>query len=442
MNCAYQPNFRSALQIVSQTTLEKTVLQCKNQAVAYIPWGDKMDNIQNCTTWFCKLQVAVQKDLTISIVAAVIIGLILLALGAILRKFIWPVISKWASRKKNLIIENERLDRKLKRGFGAVAQADHGTHKSEGSGLWLTKPVTQTKNYRTDLIDSIPIWVIANLKGGGGKTTNATNLAAYYAMKAETDCAKPVLLIDLDYQGSASSMCVEDNQQIPGDSFNSMATDLVNGQLTAAELVQNAKPVRKNDMIDGLPLDIVPAYYDLALAENRLMIEWLFSENEKDIRYQLANILHDPLVQSKYSRIIIDAPPRLTTACIQALCASTHLLIPTILDKLSSEAVSTFIKQVKDLQKAEVCPYIKFAGVIGYRPGDTDEGRLTNAERQAIARAENTITDALRSYQESEDLYLKDAKLVYNKFLSIMCGEFYRDSKNFWKRRAHEQCIW
>ena len=381
-----------------------------------------MDNIQYCTTWFCKLQVAVQKDLTISIVAAVIIGLILLALGAILKRFIWPVISKWASRKKNIIIENERLDKQLKRGFGAVAQVDHGAHKSEGSGLWLTAPVTRPQNYRTDLIDSIPIWVIANLKGGVGKTTNATNLAAYYAMKAETDSAKPVLLIDLDYQGSASSMSVEDNQQIPDDSFNSMATDLVNGQLTAAELVRNAKPATKPKMVANLQLHIVPAYYDLALAENRLMIEWLFSQNEKDIRYQLANILHDPLVQNKYSRIIIDAPPRLTTACIQALCASTHLLIPTILDKLSSEAVSTFIKQVKDLQKAEVCPYIKFAGVIGYRPGNPDEGKLSDAEKRAIIRAENTIKDALRSYGESEDLYLQDAKLVYNKFLSICAG--------------------
>ena len=44
--------------------------------------------------------------------------------------------------------------------------------------------------------------------------------------------------------------------------------------------------------------------------------------------------------------MIINSPPRLTTSHIQAMCASTHLLIPTILDGLSGDAVARYLDQV------------------------------------------------------------------------------------------------
>ena len=67
--------------------------------------------------------------------------------------------------------------------------------------VWSRGPVVKPKNYNK-LQRSIPVMVIANLKGGVGKTTLATNLAAY----CERKHGERVLAIDLDYQGSMSSI--------------------------------------------------------------------------------------------------------------------------------------------------------------------------------------------------------------------------------------------
>jgi chromosome partitioning protein len=167
-------------------------------------------------------------------------------------------------------------------------------------------------------------------------------------------------------------------------------------------------------MVDDLRLRVVPGYYDLAQAENRLLIEWLFNEDYIDIRYQLARILHDPIVQTNFSRVIIDAPPRLTTACVQGLCAATHVIIPTVLDRLSGEAVGTYLGQIETLKSAKVCPYIKYGGVVGYRSG------------QAIAHvqdAEDSIRDALRLHGLDENLYLAKAVVKHSPLLAESAGQ-------------------
>ncbi len=130
------------------------------------------------------------------------------------------------------------------------------------------------------------------------------------------------------------------------------------------------------------------AYYDLAQAENRLLIEWLLNVREPDhrawrhwisdllvgkvyqpaeMRYNLAKLLHSQAVQDAFDLIIIDCPPRLTAGTIQALCASSHVLIPTILDKPSGESVSSFCEQLQLMQDADLCPHLKHVGIVATR---------------------------------------------------------------------------
>ena len=209
---------------------------------------------------------------------------------------------------------------------------------------------------------------IANLKGGVGKTTIATGLASYFVnpFGAPGRKRERVLLIDLDFQGSLSSMALTTKQRIPTNSQLSRATRLISGNCEPEVLLDMNQRVKGLDVIqDGgeVEFNAVQAYYDLAQAENRLMVEWLLSDGRRDIRYNLAEVLLSPVIQNHYHRIIIDAPPRLTTAHVQALAASTHVIIPTVLDQLSGEAVGGFVEQT--IVHAEIWPHLKVLGVVG-----------------------------------------------------------------------------
>jgi Mrp family chromosome partitioning ATPase len=69
--------------------------------------------------------------------------------------------------------------------------------------FWSREPDTAKRmpDYIGRLSRSIPVLLFANQKGGVGKTTLATNVAACFAERGER-----VLVIDLDYQGSATSL--------------------------------------------------------------------------------------------------------------------------------------------------------------------------------------------------------------------------------------------
>ena len=202
----------------------------------------------------------------------------------------------------------------------------------DGPGLWLAIPPVPPPGYPHRLKSSIPIYTLANLKGGVGKTTIAIGLAAHFAnpFGAPGRKSERVLLIDLDFQGSLSSMALTISDRIPEEGGTSRATKLISGSATPTDLMHMRQRVKGLDNLthgSDTKLYAIPAYYDLAQAENRLMVEWLIGDSSADIRYHLADILLSDEVQRRYDRIIIDAPPRLSSAHVQALSTSTHVLI-------------------------------------------------------------------------------------------------------------------
>jgi cellulose biosynthesis protein BcsQ len=249
----------------------------------------------------------------------------------------------------------------------AVAQQT-GTNglQQEGPGFWLKMPISKPERYDERMRGSIPIMMIGTLKGGVGKTTLSANLAAQFAIRWRNANGNPlrVLLIDLDFQGSLSTMTVLDAQRFAQPC---KANLLVSGRLSEGRLVAVSEPISRAGMRENLSIRNIPAYYDLAQAENRAMIEWLLPAQESrlldrllkmlkqsqdarqsnvDVRYRLAEALLDEQVQGNFDLVVIDAPPRLTTSHIQAICASTHVLIPTILDRLANDAVARYIDQI------------------------------------------------------------------------------------------------
>jgi len=320
--------------------------------------------------------------------AKLIVAICLSALGGLalwVWKKVWPHIrSVWAAKR--------RLDRALT----AVAP--------DSSGLWLSHSmrVGRPSEYDRWLRTSKPIIVVANLKGGVGKTTLTANLIAHYAIKK----GERVLGIDLDFQGSltASALTEEDRAHL-------LVVESDRGLSKAAHLIDDRDAAwlrHAPDQVAGVPnAKLISAYYSLAAMENRVMVEWLLGKRNADIRYHLAEVLHNELIQNSFDRILIDAPPRLTTASIQAFCAATHVLIPTVLDELSTEAVAAFAEQLKIHQ--ELWPRLKLVGVVGTMTavspvtptGELRERPLTDVEVDALASGRITLKEALSTANTS-----------------------------------------
>ena len=179
-------------------------------------------------------------------------------------------------------------------------------------------------------------------------------------------------------------MALPQGEWIPLAGQDSLATQLISGDIRPQLIPSVAMPISIGSANGSL--SIIPCFYDLAQADNRLMVEWLLSSRPRwsrglggllrdlfgftriklqDISYALAEGLQAEVVAKAFDVVIIDCPPRLTTSAIQAFCASSHLLVPTIFDRASSEAVLSFHQQIETLKSNNICPNLRYLGVVG-----------------------------------------------------------------------------
>ena len=315
-----------------------------------------MDAESSVWQFFPRLFDALLSGDLIAISGVVITGLISTGLGWLLKK-----VYDHHRILNELNKKHEQKLRELKEHYEAQIRAlrskihelksriEEANEAVEGGGLWVSKPVVGPTGHLRN--QSIPILCIANLKGGVGKTTLSANIAAHFASSG-----KSILAIDLDFQGSLSSLRQQGGHQtIVG---KSAANLLIRGELSSEAIGALLTPLQGNQNVQ-----ILPAYYDLARAENAIMLRWLTSKSSEDIRFQLVKTLHSDQIQKNFQAIVIDCPPRLTTAAIQALCASTHVLVPTVLDGLSAVAVDGFLDQLNN--NRIIWPGLQLAGVVG-----------------------------------------------------------------------------
>ncbi|MBL8559924.1 MAG: ParA family protein [Hyphomonadaceae bacterium] len=235
----------------------------------------------------------------------------------------------------------------------------------------------------------IPIITIANMKGGVGKTTIAANLAVCFRDKFN----KPILLIDFDYQGSLS-------QSVRGEAGYT-DPDITADILISPESASIDPPMYAREMRRDLEnISIYPTTYPFATIENNLLATWLSSPSS-DMMYRLCALLKLPAFQGKYGAVIIDCPPRLTMGSINALCASTHLLVPTTLDDMSGQAAEYFLAQISRMSES-VFPKLKVIGIVPtivYQDGNTLIGekrtreRLTNYGKAVWKRDDFVLVD-------------------------------------------------
>jgi hypothetical protein len=137
----------------------------------------------------------------------------------------------------------------------------------QGSGSPL--PSSRPRDHWRGVANSRTL-VSAYLKGGVGETTLAANLGAY--LRSGKKCVLP---IDLDFQGSLSSMLF--GQELAVRHASKLAGDrLISGDRAPVDVPLLAPKVglKTGEKSPGR-LEVVAAYCDLAEADNRIMVEWL-----------------------------------------------------------------------------------------------------------------------------------------------------------------------
>lgn len=225
---------------------------------------------------------------------------------------------------------------------------------SSSGRLWTRfKPIKPAGFEAASARSATKIVTIGNLKGGVAKTTLSINLAAHFS---ESPLNKRVLIIDLDYQGTATNAL---RQFVKSRRRDSSANVIFNPESTVSDFKAAC------ETLVSLPrVSLIGAAQELDDLENKTMIDWFASQGASDVRYYLARFLCNESIRDEFDVVLIDTPPRLTTGMINALCASTHLLIPTKLDVASAEAVGPFWSKVESLTR-DLNPMLKLAGVVG-----------------------------------------------------------------------------
>lgn len=166
--------------------------------------------------------------------------------------------------------------------------------------------------------------VVANQKGGVGKTTTALNLAASLSA-----ASRKVLLVDLDSQGNSTTGIGKEKREETG----SLIDVLVKNDGLLKLVIEETR----------YKFDLIPASSDLISAEIEL----------SPLKNPTA-ILRSKLQQvaSKYDYIVIDCPPSLGMLSVSALRAASKVLIPLQCEYYSLEGLAAMNKTIKEINEA------------------------------------------------------------------------------------------
>ena len=182
------------------------------------------------------------------------------------------------------------------------------------------------------------IMVVANQKGGVGKTTTAINLGTALAA-----VGKPTLVVDLDPQGNAST-----GLGISRAARKLTSYDVLMGN---AGLLDAVVPTR----IPGL--SIVPSTVDLSGAELELV-----GQPRRNFRLRDA-IAAIPAGASSFEYVLIDCPPSLGVLTVNAMAAADAAVVPLQCEFFALEGLSQLLKTL-ELVRGGLNPRLEIQGII------------------------------------------------------------------------------
>src|ERR1700679_2297650 len=183
------------------------------------------------------------------------------------------------------------------------------------------------------------VLVVANQKGGVGKTTTAINLGTALAA-----VGAPTLVIDLDPQGNAST-----GLGVPRAERRLTTYDVLMGQAKLADAIM---PTR----IPGLSL--VASTVDLSGAE----LEMIDMER-RNFRLKDALAQYSVHGSSPFSSVLIDCPPSLTLLTVNAMVAADAVVVPLQCEFFALEGLSQLLNTIERV-RVNLNPRLEIQGIV------------------------------------------------------------------------------
>lgn len=165
------------------------------------------------------------------------------------------------------------------------------------------------------------IFVVANQKGGVGKTTTTVNIATALALGGLN-----VLVVDIDPQGNASTALGIEHSPGTKGTYEVL--------LEGVGIIEHAQPSPHSPN-----LHVLPAAIDLAAAELELV-------NLRGREHRMRDAIEQYVEESGVDYIFFDCPPSLGLLTLNALVASTEILVPIQCEYYALEGVTQLMRTI------------------------------------------------------------------------------------------------